>query len=319
MDVHIESKFGNIALRQSAKHGFEDVITLHAAVSPASDPNFEGTEFALVGIPDSEVMKAKDFFLRFSGEPQLEETQYGQILSPIKGKPSRIYVNGIVVAQEENFAFSYNITSLTAAMRKALNRERTNVGRTAYSERVKSMLLSASSAPVANTLGSELEKVQLGTNADEVKWLDVAVHGCRILNTTGKVLFVTAGELALYPDAIDRARSDGCRVVSVPENVRHSLRGLNDISGEKVRDLDVYEAEWQESFEFKLVPIGKLSRDERNVFEQRTELAALVGGLPKVVKDIVVSETMRPETLGGIEAAGLWKHRTDGSLSNALN
>jgi len=53
--VHIRSKFGNIALRQSAKHGFEDVITLHAAITPPSDPAFEGTEITLEGIPDAEV------------------------------------------------------------------------------------------------------------------------------------------------------------------------------------------------------------------------------------------------------------------------
>lgn len=310
IDVHIESRFGNIALRQSAKHGFEDVITLHAAITSASDTTFEGTEISLVGIPDSEVMKAKDFFLKFSGEPELEATPYGQILSPIKGKPSRIYVNGIVVAEEENFAFSYNITSLTAAMRKALNRERTNVGRTAYSDRVKSMLLAASSAAVANTLAAELEKVQLGTHADEVGWLDVAVHGCQILNATSKVLFVTAGELVLYPEAIDRARSDGHRVVTVPENVRQALRGLKDISGKDVRDLNVYDAEWQQSFEFKFVPISGLSKAESEVFKQREQIARLVGGLPKRVKDIVVSETMRPETLNGGDADGLWEPST---------
>jgi hypothetical protein len=310
VDVHIESRFGNIALRKSAKHGFEDVITLHAAITSASDTAFEGTEITLVGIPDAEVVKAKDFFLKFSGEPQLEATQYGQILSPIKGKPSRIYVNGIVVAEEENFAFSYNITSLTAAMRKALNRERTNVGRTAYSDRVKSMLLAASSAGVANTLAAELEKVQLGTHADEVGWLDVAVHGCQILNATSKVLFVTASELVLYPEAIDRARSDGHRVVTVPENVRQALRGLKDISGKDVRDLNVYDAEWQQSFEFKFVLISGLSKAESDVFKQREKIARLVGGLPKRVKDIVVSETMRPETLNGGDADGLWEAST---------
>jgi len=307
IDVHIQSRFGNIALRQSAKHGFEDVITLHAAVTAAPDPSFEGTEIKLIGIPDSEVAKAKDFFLIFSGEPQLEETDYGQILSPIKGKPARIYVNGIVVAEEENFAFSYNITSLTAAMRKALNRERTNVGRTAYSERVKAMLLAASSTPVANTLGAELEKVQLGTNADEVGWLDVAVHGCQILNVTGKVLFVTAGELVLYPEAIDRARSDGYRVVNVPENVRQSLRGLKDISGQDVRDLNVYDAEWQQSFAFKFVSTENLGKKELEIFERRHEIARLIGGLPRGVKEVLISETMRPETLGGGDADGLWE------------
>jgi len=310
VEVHIRSRFGNIALRRSAKHGFEDVITLHAEITPPLDPEFEGTEITLVGIPDADIAKAKDFFLKFSGEPQLESTLYGQILSPIKGKPSRIYVNGIVVAEEENFAFSYNITSLTAGMRRALNRERTNVGRTAYSDRVKAMLLVASSTPVANTLEVELEKVQLGTNADEVGWLDVAVHGCQILNATGKILFATANEIMLYPEAMDRARSDGYRVVNVPENVRQSLRGLKDISGQKVRDLNVYDAEWLQSFEFKFISANALSKTERSIFEQRQTIARLVGGLPKAVKEVVISETMRPETFGVGDADGLWESST---------
>lgn len=310
VDVHIRSRFGNIELRKSAKHGFEDVVTLHAAITPASEPEFAGTEIMLLGIADAEIAKAKDFFLKFSGEPQLEATQFGQILSPIKGRSSRIYVNGIVVAEEENFAFSYNITSLTAAMRRALNRERTNVGRTAYSDRVKAMLLVASSAAVANTLGAELEKVQLGTNADEVGWLDVAVHGCQILNTTGKILFVTAGEIMLYPEAIDRARSDGYRIVNVPENVRQSLRGLKDISGQSVRDLNVFDAEWMQSFEFKFVSASALSKAERLVFEQQESIARLVGGLPKAVKEVLISETMRPETFGVADADGLWEAST---------
>jgi hypothetical protein len=310
VDVHIRSRFGNIELRKSAKHGFEDVVTLHAAITPASEPEFAGTEITLLGIADAEIGKAKDFFLEFSGEPQLEATQFGQILSPITGKPSRIYVNGIVVAEEENFAFSYNITSLTAGMRRALNRERTNVGRTAYSDRVKAMLLVASSAAVANTLGTELEKVQLGTNADEVGWLDVAVHGCQILNTTGKILFVTASEIMLYPEAIDRARSDGYRVVNVPENVRQSLRGLKDLSGQNVRDLNIFDAEWLQSFEFKFVPINALTKSERVIFDQREAIAHLVGGLPKAVKQMVISETMRPETFGTGDADGLWEAST---------
>jgi len=310
VDVHIKSRFGEISLLQSAKHGFEDVITLHAAIAPASAPGFHGTEVTLTGIPDSEVAKAKGFFLKFSGEPQLEATQYGQILSPIKGKPSRIYVNGIVVAEEENFAFSYNITSLTAAMRRALNRERTNVGRTAYSDRVKSMLLVASSTAVANTLAAELEKVQLGTNADEVKWIDVALHGCQILNATERVVFVDASELVLYSEAVDRARLDGYRVVTVPENVREGLRGLKDVVGGDVRDLVAYNTEWLQSFEFKFVSSRELTRSEREVFEQGDAIARLIGGLPRAVKEVVISETMRPEVLGGGDAHGLWEPST---------
>jgi len=234
-------------------------------------------------------------------------------------------VNGIVVAEEENFAFSYNITSLTSAMRRALNRERTNVGRAAYSDRVKSMLLACNSAPVAMRLAAELDKVQLGTSSDEVAWLDVAVHACQILNAAGKVLFVTAGELILYPEAIDRARMDGHRVVSVPENVRVSLQGLKDINGHDIRDLTVYEQEWQHSFEFKIVPADQLTPSERDVFGRWKDIVRLVGGLPKQVKELVVSETMRPAVFGTGDAEGLWEGHTGriiikrSQLSNLAN
>jgi hypothetical protein len=307
VDVRIRSGFGEISLLRTSKHGFENVITLHAAVAPPRDERFEGTEVRLVGISDGDIARAKDFFLVFSGEAELETTQYGQILSPIKAKPSRVYVNGIVVAEEPNFAFSYNITSLTAVMRRALNRERTNVGRAAYSDRVKAMLLAASSLPVANTIAAHLEKVQLGTNADEVGWLDVAVHGCKILNASAKVIFVTADELAEFPEAIDRAKGDGFRVISVPDNVRQSLRGAKDIAGDSVRDLDVYDAEWQRSFEFTFVPERDLTRSKRKIFERADSIAHLVGGLPRQVREILVSETMRPETLAGGDAGGLWE------------
>lgn len=310
IEVMIRSKFGDITLEQTAKYGFSDVITLHAAISPATDANLQGTDVVLTGISTREIEEAKSFFLKFSGDTLLEQTQYGQVLTKVEGRPARIYVNGIVVAEEENFAFSYNITSLTSAMRRALNRERTNVGRTAYSDRVKAMLLACSSTPVAARLAAELDKVQLGTSSDEVGWLDVAVHACKILNTTGKVVFVTTGELILYAEAIDRAKMDGFRVVSIPENVRTSLRGLKDIAGNAVRDLSVYEQEWQQSFEFKFVAPEKLTPPEQRIFARWRDIGQLIGGMPKQVKELAISETMRPAVFGAGDADGLWEGQT---------
>jgi hypothetical protein len=307
IDVAIRSRFGDITLQQTAKYGFSDVVTLHAAISQASDPTLEGTDIILNHISAREIQEAKNFFLKFSGDSLLEQTQYGQILTKVESRPARIYVNGIVVAEEENFAFSYNITSLTSAMRRALNRERTNVGRTAYSDRVKAMLLACKSEPVAMRLASELDKVQLGTSSDEVGWLDVAIHACQILNSNSKVLFVTTGELIIYPEAIDRAKTDGYRVVSVPENVRVSLRGLKDVAGNAVRDLSVYEQEWQQSFEFKFIPLEQLTSMEREVFARWKDIGQLVGGIPKQVKEILISETMRPAVFSGGDAQGLWE------------
>lgn len=305
-DVLIRSKYGDITLGQTPKHGFPDVVTLHAVVNISSDPAFIGTDVALGGVSNVDMAAAKDFFLKFSNQSVLDETSYGQILETARGRKSRIYVTGMLVAEEENFAFSYNITSLTTAMRRALNRERTNVGRTAYSDRVKQMLLASKDDAVAETLAHDLQRIEEGTNRDEVEWTDVAVHACQILNAAKKVLFVTANDLVVFRSAIDHAREDGLKVVTVPENIRNSLRGIADIKGNPVRDIGVFQSEWSDSFKFKFVSFDKLTKAEQRVFDMRKKIVALIGGIPKKVQHIKVSETMRPDFLTGSTPQGLW-------------
>ena len=306
IDVLIRSKFGDITLGQMPKHGFSDVVTLHAVVHPPQDPSFVGTDVVLRGVSEGDIADAKNFFLKFSNESVLDETSYGQILKKSSTRKARIYVTGLLVAEEENFAFSYNITSLTAAMRKALNRERTNVGRTAYTDRVKQMLLASNANAVADALAGDLVKIEAGTNHDEVRWMDVAVHACQILNASKRVIFVTASELVLHKAVIDHAQSDGLKIITVPENIKNSLRGISDLQGNPVRDLSVYQTEWQESFEFKFVKPDKLSKQEMDIFGRRKAIADLVGGLPKKVREIKISETMRPDFLSGNLTSGLW-------------
>ena len=63
IDVIAKTKHGDITLEKTEKHGFDDIITLHAVISPPSDPNFLGTEFSLKGCDDKELSKAKNLFL----------------------------------------------------------------------------------------------------------------------------------------------------------------------------------------------------------------------------------------------------------------
>jgi len=305
--VRIKSRHCNISLVEAPKHGFEDVVTLQASISPPATPDMVGTDFELQGASTTDINTAKDFFLRFSGERILESTTYGQVLERTAGRPARIYVIGLLVAEEERFAFSYNITSLTAPMRKALNRERTNVGRTAYADRVKSMLLASQSEEVARLLAADLSAIESGLHHDEVNWTDVAVHACQILNARKKVLFVTATELGTARDTIDHAVNDGYEAIAIPGNVRAALVGLKDVSGNPVVDLSVYQAEWSNSFEFKFVPRDQLTPKEQKIFDNWKRIVALVGGLPARVREVKISETMRPDFGTGRECQGLWE------------
>jgi Histidine kinase-, DNA gyrase B-, and HSP90-like ATPase len=84
--VQIKSAHCDISLVQAAKYGFEDVITLQAAVSPASSPQMAGSDFELQGVSSLDIKAAKDFFLRFSGERVLDDTPHGQILERAAGR-----------------------------------------------------------------------------------------------------------------------------------------------------------------------------------------------------------------------------------------
>lgn len=307
--VSVKSKHGDITLAKSQKHYFEDIITLHAYVSPPSDPNFVGTEFVLDGVTDEDIEKAKDLFLRFSGEKVIESTRYGDVLQK-KGRIARIYVNGVKVAEEENFLLSYNVTSLTSEIRKALNRERSNVGRSAYSGRVKSILLSCKGKEVAEYLVKDLKEYYTGEMHDELKWIDVQEHAVKILNATERVVFFTTEELMCATNMVDEAKMSGYKIVTIPENLKQRIQGSKDISGTLIRDLGQFYSEYNESFEFKFIDSSDLALPERRIFGKTNEILDLMGGKPRKIREIKISETMRKELRSFIEREGVWEEST---------
>lgn len=54
VEAFIRSKHNDISLAQVPKHGFPDVLTLHAVVTFPSDPHFVGTDVALSGVSDAD-------------------------------------------------------------------------------------------------------------------------------------------------------------------------------------------------------------------------------------------------------------------------
>ena len=299
--VLIKSKFGDITLGKSEKQDFEDVITLHAYLSDPTEPTIIGTDFVLQGCKETDLDKAKHLFLRFAGENSLEKTQYGEVLQK-KNNVATIYLNGVKVAEEENFLFSYNITSLTAAIKKALNRERTNVGRTAYSDRVKSILLACKGKTVAEQLVTDLRQFQTGILHDELKWSDVSAHATKILNSQEKVVFLTPSELIQAPKYVDEAKKAGFEIITIPDNVKDKISGQTDFSGNPIQDLSQFETDWNDSFEFKFIEPHKLSSFEKVVYDAIPRIVELIGGFPINVKQVKISETMRMETYAFVEA-----------------
>jgi hypothetical protein len=315
--VTIASGRGDISTARHAKHGFVDVQTLHALISEPADPSLVGTDFVLSGtaVGAKQMDEAKQLFLRYAGDTVLGTTAIGDVLEP-SGHVGRIYVNGLRVATEDNFLFSYNITSSTPALRRALNRERSNVGRGAYTDRVKAILTACTTDVVIEALVADLQRFQAGNQHDETGWLDIGVHACRQLNATSKVIFLTPADLMEAPDFLDHAKGDGYQVVVVPDSIARKLPKLRDAKGNPMRDLAAYRAEWQESFEFTFVDPGDLSEAERVVWDALPALFALGGGRPKRVREVAISETMRLAPELYTEAVGVWEKSEGGWWSN---
>lgn len=306
IEILVESCHHRMTLKRVAKHGFEDLKTLHVTVDRPSNSKLVGTDVVLRGAQDQDVAEAKSLFRRYAGDEVLERTRHGAVLLRPEGAKSRIYVNGLRVAEEERFLFSYDVTSMTAALRRALNRERTNVGRTAYADRIKAILLAATSKQVADMLAADLEGFATGELHDETSWLDVALHACRILNASERVVFLTSREIFAAPAYVNHARNDGYRIVTVPEDLRRKLANATDIAGNPIVDLFRYSEQFNESFSFKFIDPHELTAAERAVFARSDAIIALQGKRPRELKFVRISETMRINAAGTSEVVGLW-------------
>lgn len=306
--VEIRSRFGDITTEQRTKGDFADVRTLHAIIHPPARSDQVGTDVVLRGVSDADVATAKHFFLHYSGDRLLETTRHGGVLARSGSGPARVYVKGLLVAEEENFLFSYNITDINAPLRRALNRERSNVGRTAYADRVKATLLQCRSAEVARPLADDLAEYVTGRMHDELSWKDVTVHACTVLASHEKVVFVTPAELQAGSPQLRYAEDEGYQLVTVPDDISTRLRSATDIEGQPIFNLDGYREAWNDSFTFRFVEPGDLTTGELATYKLTEPLVALarLSHHHTRVGTVLISETMRLDDSGD-SVAGLWE------------
>lgn len=297
--VEIQSKFGVITLKESTKNTFDDIVTLHAQIAPPVDSQMLGTAFYIYDCPDYEIDKAKRMFLRFSDEKIIETTSYGQVIAKTSDT-ANIYINGVKVAEEPNFAFSYNITALSKQIKKALNRERTNVGRTAYADRIKSILLEATNKDVVRTLSDNLESMSDGGQCDEIKWVDVAAHVVKELNDSEETVFVTPDELANSSGSTSEIlQNSGKRIVFVPESVKKKAEQESD--GE-ISTIKTVVQDYNESFSYSFIDVESLTEIEKKNWGKIPTLLEKLG-LSSWFKKCFISEKLKEDADNTV---GVW-------------
>jgi hypothetical protein len=301
VQVVIQSPHGSFTLKQVSKHGFDNIITLHVEFDDTPRPII-GSDFILSGVSEADVAKAKALFLRFSREEILDTTSYGAIIRR-NPQAANVYILGVLASEEPNFLFSYNITSLTEAMKKRLNRERLNVGRTTYTDRIKAILRAARSHEVHDELVDQVGRRAFGDQRDEMQWIEISQLALNLMHQRAKVAYVTEQELETRPDLVGAAKADGLQVVVISEQQKEKAEAQAAGGGPELRTLDVYAREFNESFQYQFVDPPKLSSQERDVFALTPRILALVDVGPSRAPKVLVSETMR---ITSIDTEGVW-------------
>lgn len=299
--VVIQSPYGTFTLKQVSKHGFDNIITLHVEFDDAATP-IGGTDFVLTGVSEADMARAKALFLRFSPEEVLDTTSYGAIIERTP-QTAKVYILGVLASEEPNFLFSYNITSLTEAMKKRLNRERLNVGRTTYTDRIKAILRTAESQQVHDELVGQLSRRAFGDQRDEMQWIEISQLALNLMHQRAKVAYVTEQELQSRPDLVVAAKANGLQVVVISEQQKEKAEAQAAAGGPELRTLDVYAREFNESFQYQFVEPSKLNSQERSVFSLTPRILDLVDIAPARSPRVLVSETMR---VTSTDTEGAW-------------
>lgn len=289
--VIIRSKFGEFRLREAKKHGFELITTLHIEYND-NPIRMVGTDVELIGVTDQDISLARSLFLKFSDETTIESTEYGQIIHR-KQDGARVYIRGVLATEEPNFLFTYNITSLTDAMKKKLNRERLNVGRSTYTDRVKAILKKAESEYVRGQLADQVERRSFGDQCDEMQWLDIAQIAFNYLHERQKVAYITETEIQFKPDIIGNMRNDGYTPVVVSETQKEKLDNQIQSGGPQVKTVETYVKEFNQSFQYRFIEPSDLRPDEKALFDMTPRILELVIPPSKQKPIIRISETMR--------------------------
>lgn len=306
--VKISSKYGIITLKQASKVGFEDIVTLHADIIKSDNDSMIGTDFCLEGCTDEDIERAKSLFLKFSQNTVLENTMYGEVINK-KNANADIFINGVKVAEEPNFLFSYNITSLTAKLKKALNRERSNVGRTAYTDRVKSILLECKTEQVIKDLVDDLQEFGNGTKHDELSWQDVQLYASQQLRKLkSNATFITSEDLQQNPSIIDEMKRGGYNPVVIPRNLANKMEDYNKGAkeGEAFTTTNQFISDTQSKFKPTIISIEKLTEAEKKVYEKTEEILSIIGGKPTQVREIQITEKIYDSEFY-YETVGLWQ------------
>ena len=281
IELKIISKFGTIKIDKCLKNQ-TNIETLHAIID--QEPvNIIGTK-VIINCNDDQILEAKNNFLHFENLECLEKTAYGEVYRKTS-TTSYVYVNGIKIAEEPDFMFNYNITKLDSKIRKSLNRERKNVGRSSYTDLIQKILNELKSYETCNILVEEFKKQE---KCDELAWKSIAFKAINLLNKANpNTVFLSEEEIMDLSDREREILNEQGKEIFVIKDSEHSK--INYTSGFNTLFSSIQE--YSDSFEYEFIDYNQLNKIEREIFDTEEVIFKLLGikydkNLVKIAKEI---------------------------------
>lgn len=98
------------------------------------------------------------------------------------------------------------------------------MGRTAYTDTVKKILLSSESEEVLKRLVKDLNNLLRGTAKDESSWVDVTSYATKILNKKGDFVFMTPEQRSnLTNSEVEILKQNGKQLILIPDTVMNKV------------------------------------------------------------------------------------------------
>lgn len=273
----IKSHAGMFTFAMSNKNDFKDLFTLHAFIDESVYSVTNGTEIIINNIEPDEVNVAKNFFLLFENLKRLAVTDFGEIYDKTDDSTSKIYVNGVKVAEEERFKFHYNITNINKKIRDAMNRERNNVGRQVYSNRIVQILTRCHDQNVIDLLINDLSNKDEIDVCDEIGYSDVLTHITKFANKTGDTVFMTKSEMEKNFEVVDNIKKEDKKIVLLPDNVCDKISKIKDNEGNNIVTMKIYNSHYNDSFEYSFVEIADLTTNEKAIYNKTNSILGYAG------------------------------------------
>lgn len=246
------------------------IKTLHVQVYRNSEQSFRGTMFILRNCKREYIEQAKNEFLIYKNQKTqiIEKTCYGDILIK-ENNVADIYINGMKISEDRNLSFSYNIKSISARLKSAINRERKYVNRDAYREDIKRIINKCKEKHVLDAFEEQLRKTYSDNSYSEIKWNTVLVTVSNYIISKYKhknVKFIGNVDIQNKKELYDLlCKSSNAEIINVSQKIKEDIKKYKeDIIGDSlfIEDSNSYITEKD------LLSIGELDESRRKVLEE---------------------------------------------------